>query len=77
MFLQILTALNNGLLGTWNTSGELRTPVVGGDHEHSFDLVRGLGDMYVDDPRLAATRRGTRDAAFVRDSLHDHDRISI
>lgn len=46
--------------------GTPRTPAGAPDPEY----VRGLGDMYVDDPRFAATYGGPTSAAFVRDALH-------
>ena len=34
------------------------------------DYVRGLGDMYVADPRFGANYGGSEGATFVRDALH-------
>ncbi|QIS12170.1 MerR family transcriptional regulator [Nocardia arthritidis] len=46
------------------------TPTAEGDRERSIQMVCGLADMYVDDPRFAATYDGA--AAFVRDVLHEY-----
>lgn len=46
------------------------TPVAEGDRERSAALVRGLGHLYVNDPRYAAPYGGPEAAAFVRDALH-------
>ena len=53
------------------------TPVADGDRERSAELVRGLGRMYVEDPRYAATYGGTDGAMFVRDSLHEYALLSM
>lgn len=53
------------------------TPVADGDRERSVELVRGLGHMYVEDPRYATTYGGMDGAAFVRDSLHEYARLSL
>lgn len=46
------------------------TPTHRGDHAEAEAMVRGLGEMYVSDPRFAATYGGLNGARFVRDTLH-------
>ncbi|MER7501544.1 MerR family transcriptional regulator [Nonomuraea pusilla] len=53
------------------------TPVADGDRERSVQLVRGLGQMYVQNPSFAATYGGVDGAAFVRDALHEYARLSM
>lgn len=48
------------------------TPTAEGDRDRSIQLVKGLGHMYVNDPRFAATYHGVEGAAFVRDALHEY-----
>ncbi|GAA0939601.1 MerR family transcriptional regulator [Nonomuraea longicatena] len=45
------------------------TPTAEGDRERSIDMVRGLGDMYADDPRFAGMYDDAAGARFVRDAL--------
>ncbi|RKN43819.1 TipAS antibiotic-recognition domain-containing protein [Streptomyces hoynatensis] len=52
------------------------TPVADGDRERSAELLRGLGRLYVRDPRFSATYGGRDTAAFVRDSLDEYARVS-
>lgn len=53
------------------------TPTAAGDRECSIQMLRGLGDMYVDDPRFAATYHSHEGAVFVRDALYEHTRTHI
>ncbi|WP_106401360.1 MerR family transcriptional regulator [Actinocorallia populi] len=46
------------------------TPTAEGDRECSIGMVKGLGDMYVDDPRFAGMYDDAAGARFVRDALH-------
>ncbi len=41
-------------------------------YDCSHEIHRGLGDMYVQDPRFTATYEGTAPglAAYVRDAIH-------
>ena len=41
-----------------------------GDNPDTPNVIRGLGDMYVADPRFAVNYGGQDGAAFVRDALH-------
>ncbi|MFG6202160.1 MerR family transcriptional regulator [Nonomuraea sp. JJY05] len=45
------------------------TPTAEGDRERSIEMVKGLGDMYVDDPRFTGMYDDAAGAAFVRDAL--------
>jgi DNA-binding transcriptional MerR regulator len=45
------------------------TPTADGDRERSIQMVKGLGDMYVDDPRFAGMYDDAAGATFVRDAL--------
>lgn len=53
------------------------TPIAEGDWERSVMFVRGLGNMYVEDPSFAATYGGKTSAAFVRDSLYEYTHLSM
>lgn len=53
------------------------TPVFDGDRERSLAMIRGLGDMYVDDPRFSATYGGAEGAAFVREALYEFTRTRM
>ncbi|MBV2366465.1 MerR family transcriptional regulator [Streptomonospora nanhaiensis] len=53
------------------------TPTAEGDRERSIAMVRGLGDMYVDDPRFAGMYDDEAGAAFVRDALHAYARTHM
>lgn len=46
------------------------TPTADGDRERAVDMVRGLADMYVEDPRFAGMYGDAAGAAFVRAALH-------
>lgn len=48
------------------------TPTAEGDRERSIAMVKGLGHMYVDDPRFTTTYHDAEGAAFVRDALHEY-----
>ncbi|WP_116246233.1 MerR family transcriptional regulator [Nocardiopsis sp. FIRDI 009] len=48
------------------------TPVAEGDRERSVELLRCLGDTYVEDPGFVDTYGGPEGAAFVRDALRAH-----
>lgn len=45
------------------------TPTADGDRECSIEMVKGLGDMYVDDPRFTGMYDDAAGAMFVRDAL--------
>ncbi len=53
------------------------TPMADGDRKRSIELVRGLGRMYVEDPRFAATYGGPEGAAFVRECLDAYTDLSM
>ncbi|HEY6740472.1 MAG TPA: TipAS antibiotic-recognition domain-containing protein, partial [Actinopolymorphaceae bacterium] len=53
------------------------TPVADGDRERSIELVRCLGDLYVEDENFATTYSCPEGAAFVRASLHEYARTSM
>ncbi|GAB3971043.1 MerR family transcriptional regulator [Plantactinospora veratri] len=53
------------------------TPTADGDRECSIEMVKGLGDMYVDDPRFAGMYDDAAGAAFVRDALHEYARTRM
>ncbi|WP_370013430.1 MerR family transcriptional regulator [Nocardiopsis sp. Huas11] len=55
-------------------SGIPGTPTAEGDRERSIAMVRGLGDLYVDDPAFRPTYDGLEGAVFVRDALHEYAR---
>ncbi|MGK5552429.1 MerR family transcriptional regulator [Actinomadura kijaniata] len=46
------------------------TPTADGDRERSIEMVKGLGDLYVDDPRFSGMYDDDAGARFVRDALH-------
>ncbi|QVQ52814.1 MerR family transcriptional regulator [Spiractinospora alimapuensis] len=50
------------------------TPTAEDDHERWAQMLRGLGDTYVDDPRFGATYHSREGAVFVRDALYAHTR---
>ncbi|MFB4320019.1 MerR family transcriptional regulator [Actinomadura sp. 21ATH] len=45
------------------------TPTADGDRERSIEMVKGVGDMYVDDPRFAGMYGDAAGATYVRDAL--------
>ena len=53
------------------------TPTASGDRERAIEMVKGLGDTYVDDPRFAVTFGGRDGAAFVRDALRHYARTRM
>jgi MerR family transcriptional regulator, thiopeptide resistance regulator len=53
------------------------TPTADGDRERSIEMVKGLGDMYVDDPRFAGMYDDDAGARFVRDALHLYARTRM
>ncbi|MFJ3963231.1 MerR family transcriptional regulator [Streptomyces sp. NPDC090036] len=53
------------------------TPTAEGDRERSIEMVVGVGDMYVDDPRFAGMYDDAAGATFVRDSLHTYARTRM
>jgi DNA-binding transcriptional MerR regulator len=53
------------------------TPTADGDRELSIAMVRGLGDMYVDDPRFTGMYDDAAGATFVRDALHTYARTQM
>ncbi|MBO8186509.1 MerR family transcriptional regulator [Streptomyces spirodelae] len=53
------------------------TPTAEGDRECSIEMVKGLGDMYVDDPRFADMYDDAAGAAFVRDALQAYARTRM
>ena len=53
------------------------TPTAEGDRERSIEMVKGLGDMYVDDPRFAGMYDDAAGATFVRDALHAYARTRM
>lgn len=48
------------------------SPTAEGARDRSIQPVKGLGQMYVNDPRFAATYHGVEGPAFVRDALHEY-----
>lgn len=53
------------------------TPTAEGDRERSIEMVKGLGDMYVDDPRFAGMYDDAAGAMFVRDALQAYARTRM
>ncbi|MFC4113273.1 MerR family transcriptional regulator [Nonomuraea zeae] len=53
------------------------TPTAEGDRECSIEMVQGLGDMYVDDPRFAGMYDDAAGATFVRDALQAYARTRM
>ncbi|MFC4563073.1 MerR family transcriptional regulator [Nocardiopsis mangrovi] len=53
------------------------TPTAEGDRERSILMVKGLGDMYVGDPRFSAMYQDAEGAGFVRDALHAYARTRM
>lgn len=53
------------------------TPTAEGDRECSIEMVKGLGDMYVDDPRFAGMYDDASGATFVRAALHTYARTRM
>lgn len=53
------------------------TPTAEGDRERSIEMVNGIGDMFVDDPRFAAMYDDEAGATFVRDALHTYARTRM
>ncbi len=53
------------------------TPTAEGDRERSIEMVKGLGDMYVDDPRFAGMYDDAAGAMFVRDALQTYARTRM
>ncbi|NSC19852.1 MerR family transcriptional regulator [Streptomyces albus subsp. chlorinus] len=53
------------------------TPTAEGDRECSIAMVKGIGDMYVDDPRFTGMYEDAAGAAFVRDALHVYARTRM
>ncbi|MEV0584370.1 MerR family transcriptional regulator [Nonomuraea sp. NPDC050310] len=53
------------------------TPTFDGDRERSIEMVIGVGDMYVDDPRYAGMYDDAAGAAFVQDALHAYARSGM
>ncbi|MET8332751.1 MerR family transcriptional regulator [Streptosporangium canum] len=53
------------------------TPTADGDRERSIAMVKGVGDMFVDDPRFAGMYDDATGAAFVRDALHAYARTRM
>lgn len=53
------------------------TPTAEGDRERSIEMLKGLGDMYVDDPRFAAMYDDAAGATFVRDALQAYARARM
>ncbi|MFI6517953.1 MerR family transcriptional regulator [Spirillospora sp. NPDC050679] len=53
------------------------TPTAEGDRERSIEMVKGVGDMFVDDPRFAGMYGDEAGARFVRDALHAYARTRM
>ncbi|MFC5833395.1 MerR family transcriptional regulator [Nonomuraea insulae] len=53
------------------------TPTAEGDRECSIEMVKGMGDMYVDDPRFAGMYDDAAGATFVRDALQAYARTRM
>ncbi|WP_433258060.1 MerR family transcriptional regulator [Streptosporangium sp. CA-135522] len=53
------------------------TPTAEGDRERSIEMVKGLGHMYVDDPRFTTAYDNAEGAVFVRDTLHEYARTRM
>ncbi|MFD1537268.1 MerR family transcriptional regulator [Nonomuraea guangzhouensis] len=53
------------------------TPTAEGERECSIEMVKGLGDMYVDDPRFAGMYDDAAGARFVRDALQAYARTRM
>ncbi|WP_043626546.1 MerR family transcriptional regulator [Nonomuraea candida] len=53
------------------------TPTADGDRERAIEMVRCLGDMYVDDPRFAGMYDDAAGAVFVRDALQTYARTRM
>ncbi|MEV7008123.1 MerR family transcriptional regulator [Streptosporangium sp. NPDC051022] len=53
------------------------TPTAEGDRKRSIAMVKGLGNMYVDDPRFTAMYENAEGAVFVRDALHEYARTRM
>lgn len=53
------------------------TPAADGDRARSIEMVKGLGDMYVNDSRFAGMYGDAAGAAFVRDALQAYARTRM
>ncbi|MFF4986110.1 MerR family transcriptional regulator [Streptosporangium saharense] len=53
------------------------TPTAEGDRERSIEMVNGIADMFVDDPRFTAMYDDEAGAAFVRDALRTYARTRM
>ncbi|MGW4125154.1 TipAS antibiotic-recognition domain-containing protein [Nocardia sp. NPDC004711] len=53
------------------------TPLADGDRERCIAMIGGLGRMYVEDERFAATYCGPEHATSVRDSLTEYVRWTL
>ncbi|NUW46692.1 MerR family transcriptional regulator [Nonomuraea rhodomycinica] len=53
------------------------TPTADGDRERSIEMVKGLGAMYVEDPRFTGMYDDAAGAAFVRDALQAYARTRM
>ncbi|MDP9843051.1 MerR family transcriptional regulator [Streptosporangium lutulentum] len=53
------------------------TPMAEGDRERSIEMVKCLGDMYVDDPRFTGMYDDAAGATFVRDALQAYARTRM
>ncbi|WP_049573048.1 MerR family transcriptional regulator [Nonomuraea sp. SBT364] len=53
------------------------TPTADGDRVRSIEMVKGLGQMYVDNPSFATTFGDAEGAVFVRDALHEYARTRM
>ncbi|WP_328589275.1 TipAS antibiotic-recognition domain-containing protein [Actinomadura logoneensis] len=53
------------------------TPTADGDRERSIEMVKGLGDLYVNDPRFAGMYDDAAGAMFVRDALREYARTRM
>lgn len=53
------------------------TPTADGDRERSIQMVKGIGDMYVDDPRFTGMYGDATAARFVRDALREYARTRM
>lgn len=53
------------------------TPTADGDRERSIEMVAGMADMYVDDPRFTGMYGDAAAARFVRDALREYARTRM
>jgi len=53
------------------------TPTNEGDRERSIEMVKGIADMFVDDPRFTGMYDDAAGATFVRDALQEYARTQM